>query len=52
VDGSSRKDLKAPYSARLVLYIQEEWESIDHLLHHCEVTRELWVVMFHLFGVE
>jgi hypothetical protein len=27
-------------------------KSIDHLLHHCEVTRELWVLIFHLFGVE
>lgn len=26
-------------------------ESIDHLLH-CEVTRELWVSIFRLFGVE
>jgi hypothetical protein len=26
-------------------------KSIDHLLHHCRVTRELWV-FFRLFGVE
>jgi hypothetical protein len=25
---------------------------IDQLLLHCEVTRELWVLILHLFGVE
>jgi hypothetical protein len=27
-------------------------ESIDHLLIHCEVARDLWSYMFNLFGVE
>jgi hypothetical protein len=27
-------------------------EFIDHLLPHCEMTRELWVVLFRLFRVE
>jgi hypothetical protein len=35
-----------------VLYVQEEWESIDHLLLHCEVARDLWSSLFNLFGVD
>ena len=27
-------------------------ESIDHLLIHCEVTKELWSPILNLFGVE
>ncbi len=27
-------------------------ESIDHLLIHCEVARELWSSILNLFGVE
>jgi hypothetical protein len=27
-------------------------ESIDHLLIHCEVARELWILIFYFFGVE
>jgi hypothetical protein len=27
-------------------------ESIDHLLLHCEVARDLWATVFHLFGIE
>jgi hypothetical protein len=27
-------------------------ESIDHLLHHCKVARDLWVSVFRLFGME
>jgi hypothetical protein len=27
-------------------------ESIDHFLLHCEVARELWSSLFHLFGVD
>lgn len=27
-------------------------ESIDHLLIHCEVTKELWSSIINLFGVE
>jgi hypothetical protein len=27
-------------------------ESLDHLFLHCEVVRELWSVIFSLFGVE
>jgi hypothetical protein len=26
-------------------------ESIDHLLIHCEVARDLWSSLFQLFGV-
>jgi hypothetical protein len=26
-------------------------ESIDHLLFHCEVARELWSSLFHYLGV-
>lgn len=26
-------------------------KTIDQLLLHCEVTRELWVLILHLFGV-
>jgi hypothetical protein len=26
-------------------------ESIDHLLLHCEVARDLWVSIYNLFGV-
>jgi hypothetical protein len=27
-------------------------ESIDHFLFHCEVTRNLWVSVFRLIGIE
>jgi hypothetical protein len=27
-------------------------ESIDHLLLHCEVARDLWSYIFILFGIE
>jgi hypothetical protein len=27
-------------------------ETIDHLLLYYKVARELWVVIFHLFGIE
>jgi hypothetical protein len=27
-------------------------ETIDHLLLHCEVARDLWSYIFTLFGVE
>jgi hypothetical protein len=27
-------------------------ESVDHLLLNCEVARDLWVSIFHLFGTE
>jgi hypothetical protein len=27
-------------------------ETINHLLLHCEMTRELWGSIFYLFGVE
>jgi hypothetical protein len=27
-------------------------KTINHLLLHCEVARELWVSMFHHFNVE
>jgi hypothetical protein len=27
-------------------------EFIDRLLLHCELARELWVSIFHVFGVE
>jgi hypothetical protein len=30
--------------------VQEEWESIGHLLFHCEVV-DLWSLPFKLFGV-
>jgi hypothetical protein len=36
----------------VVLHVQEEWESIDHLLIHCEVARELWSSILNLFGVD
>jgi hypothetical protein len=26
-------------------------ESIDHLILHCKIARELWNSLFHLFGV-
>jgi hypothetical protein len=32
-----------------VFQVQEEGETTDHLLH-CEVTRDLWALIFHLFG--
>jgi hypothetical protein len=35
----------------VVLFVQEEWESIDHLLLHCEVARDLWSSIYNLFGV-
>jgi hypothetical protein len=28
------------------------WKSIDHLLIHCEVVRELWSFIFNMFGVK
>jgi hypothetical protein len=31
--------------------VQEEWESIGHLLFHCEVAIDLWSSPFKLFGV-
>jgi hypothetical protein len=29
-----------------------KWHIINHLLLHCKVARELWVLIFRLFGVE
>jgi hypothetical protein len=31
---------------------QKSEESVDHLLIHCEVSRELWSSIFNLFGVD
>jgi hypothetical protein len=31
---------------------KKNWESIDHLLLHCEVARDLWSYILILFGVE
>jgi hypothetical protein len=31
--------------------VQEEWESVDHLLLHCEVACALWNAFFRRFGL-
>jgi hypothetical protein len=39
------------YDGGVVLFMQEEWGIIDHLLLHCEVARDLWSSIYNLFGV-
>jgi hypothetical protein len=35
-----------------VLSNKTSGESIDHLLLHCKVAKDLWSSLFNLFGVE
>ena len=37
--------------ANKCFFCQTFEESIDHLLLHCEKTREVWMLLFSLFGV-
>jgi hypothetical protein len=48
VDGDIRKNIDTGlleeediYGGGVVLYVQKSGESIDHLLLHCEVARDL-----------
>ena len=36
----------------MLLYILSQWESVDNLLPHCEFVKELWSLVFCLFGVQ
>lgn len=47
--GYPKKDVY--HSGGLVLHGKRSKEAIN-LLFHCEVARELWDSIFHLFGVE
>jgi hypothetical protein len=36
----------------MVLCVQKSRETLDHLLLQCDVVRELWNMVFQMFGVE
>jgi hypothetical protein len=35
----------------MILLMQEEWESVDHLLLHCNVVSAIWGAFFSRFGL-
>jgi hypothetical protein len=60
IDDSFREDFITLNNLRKRHFIVMEWccmykknrETIDHLLFHCEVARNLWVSIFRLFRIE